>query len=476
MSETFSKGVDALTEVFNSQKHTSSLWKSQPLRTRKARLVKIKDWIQNHRADIQEALYADFKKPAAEVDLSEIYVVLSEIRHAMKNLSSWTKPEKVASPSALIGSKSQVQLEPKGVCLIISPWNFPFNLTVGPLISALAAGNTVILKPSELTPNCSNLIDKMITELFDPSEVAVFQGGKELATELLQLSFDHIFFTGSPRVGKVVMRMAADQLTSVTLELGGKSPAIVHKSANLQDAAEKLVWGKFLNCGQTCIAPDYILVDERVEAELIDNICYSIDRFFDPEGEGIQNSNSYARIISDQHFDRLDGLLTDSLKSGAVIEYGGTVDKSDRYFSPTIISNLTNEIKVMQEEIFGPLLPVIPYQHLDEVVETINTRPKPLALYIFTQSTEFKSEVLNRTSSGSVAINDCVIQFMNPNLPFGGINHSGFGKSHGYHGFLAFSNQKSILVQKTGVTSVKPMFPPYTSLTKKAIDFLLRYL
>lgn len=464
------------SDVFRSQKSTSELWRIEPLKARISRLIKIQEWTKNHRKSIQDAIYKDFRKPSAEVDLSEIYLVLSEIKHALKNLRQWAKPKKVESTLALLGTKSYLHYEPKGVCLIISPWNFPFNLTVGPLVSALAAGNTAILKPSELTPNCSEVIARMAAEIFDPSEVAVFNGGKEVAENLLQLPFDHIFFTGSPAVGKIVMQQASRHLTPVTLELGGKSPAVIDRTADLTDAAEKLVWGKFINGGQTCIAPDYLLVEETVEEALLDNLRGLIDQFFDPEGHGIETSSSYARIIGTKHFDRLDSMLTDALEMGAEIECGGIVNKADNYFAPTVLSKVPLTARVMKEEIFGPILPIITYHDISEVIELINSKPKPLALYIFSKSSVFQNKILQETSSGSVAINDCVIQFMNPNLPFGGINHSGFGKSHGHSGFLAFSNQKSVLKQKIGLTSVKPLFPPYTSLTKKAIDFLLKYL
>jgi aldehyde dehydrogenase (NAD+) len=473
-----SRKIDSvvINDIFRSQKSVSALWKTQNISQRKGRLKKIKRWIEDHRIDIQNALYADFKKPSAEVDLSEIYPALSEINHALKNLQKWTNPVKVNATVALLGSKSYIQYEPKGVCLIIAPWNFPFNLTLAPLVSALAAGNTAILKPSELTPNCSKLISELVDQLFDPSEVAVFNGDKEVVKQLLELPFDHIFFTGSPAVGKIVMQNAAQHLTSITLELGGKSPAVVDKTADLADAAEKLVWGKFLNGGQTCIAPDYLLVDEAIEEQLLDHLCTTIDRFFDPEGEGIEASSSFARIINYKHLKHIQSLLAESIQAGAKIEYGGVANESDNYFSPTLLSNVPLDATVMKEEIFGPILPILSYRHADEAIGIINSKPKPLALYIFSKSSNFKDQVLHNTSSGSVAINDCLTQFMNPHLPFGGVNHSGFGKSHGYSGFQAFSNQKSVLVQKTGLTSVKPLFPPYTNLTKRAIDFLLKYL
>ncbi|GJM29701.1 MAG: aldehyde dehydrogenase [Cyclobacteriaceae bacterium] len=465
-----------IPEIFKAQKIRIRQAEVQPIASRIASLARIKRWIEQNRRQIQDAIFKDFGKPPAEVDLSEIYPVLSEIKHAQKSIEQWTRSIRAAAPVALIGTKSRVIYEPKGVCLIISPWNFPFNLTVAPLVSALTAGNRVILKPSELTPNCSSLIEKMVSELFDPDEVAVIPGGKEVAEQLLKLPFDHIFFTGSPKVGKIVMQNAAQNLSSVTLELGGKSPAVVDVSANLEDTAEKLVWGKFLNCGQTCIAPDYVLVEETVEEALLEHMISYVDKFFDPEGEGIDASNSYSRIISSQHLQRLDLLLSEALDEQAFLECGGVVDYQQMYFAPTIVSKVGLDTRLMQEEIFGPILPVICYSKLSEVIEQINQRPKPLALYVFSESKTFVDRVIKETSSGSMAINDCIIQFMNPNLPFGGVNNSGFGKSHGFRGFQAFSNEKSIITQKTGMTSVKPLYPPYTGLTQKAIDLLLKYL
>lgn len=476
MASTSSMQADKAGIVFEAQRSNWGILKAQPVKKRIERLIKIRDWIHKNRERIQQALYDDFGKPATETDLSEIYVVLSEIKHTLKHIRSWVRPQKVDSTVAMLGSKSYVYHEPLGVCLIISPWNFPFNLTVGPLVSALAAGNSAILKPSELTPNCSELISEMVAELFEAHEVAVFTGDKEMSVRLLNLPFDHIFFTGSPRVGKIVMEYAARNLTSVTLELGGKSPVVVDSSADLEDAAEKIIWGKFINCGQTCIAPDYLMVDESVEERLLDHLGRLIEKYYNPNGEGIEASESYARLVGSDSFNRLSSLLSEALGMGAELEYGGTMNPEERFMAPTIISNVKPEARIMQEEIFGPILPVISYRNVSEAVTFINDRPKPLALYVFSGSDAFNKKLLNATSSGSAALNDCVIQFMNPNLPFGGVNYSGFGKSHGYSGFQAFSNQKSVVKQKTGLTSVKPLYPPYTNLTKKAVDFLLKYL
>ncbi|MGI9544914.1 MAG: aldehyde dehydrogenase family protein [Cyclobacteriaceae bacterium] len=467
--------TSTITPIFKQQKKMSIALRNEDIDDRKQRLKKIKKWVLDHRTDIQKAVYQDFKKPPEEVDLSEIYAVLTEVRHAIKHLHNWMKPKKVEAPLSLLGTKSRVVYEPKGVCLIIAPWNFPFNLAIGPLISALAAGNTVMLKPSELTPHTSQLIEDMINELFEPAEVAVFQGGKEIAQSLLALPFDHIFFTGSPQVGKIVMKAAAEHLTSVTLELGGKSPVIVDETANIPDAAEKIIWGKLLNKGQTCIAPDYVLVHQEVKESLIDEMKVYIDKLFDDEGKGIKESSQYARIINEQHFNRIHELIDQAVDLGAEIELGGETDIEECFIHPTLLRNVPKEATIMEEEIFGPVLPLVKFRDLTEAISYINSKPKPLALYIFSQTRSNQENIIKQTSSGTVAINDNILQFMHPELPFGGVNNSGIGKSHGHFGFLAFSNEKAVLKQKIGLTSVKPIYPPYNSIAKNAIELLLKY-
>lgn len=467
--------TSTIASIFKQQKKISIAWRNDSVADRKERLKKVKNWVLGHRTQIQNAIYKDFKKPAEEVDLSEIYVVLTEVRHAIKHLHNWMKPKKVEAPISLLGTKSKVVYEPKGVCLIIAPWNFPFNLAIGPLISALAAGNPVMLKPSELTPHTSQLLKDMVKELFQPSEVSVFQGGKEIAQSLLKLPFDHIFFTGSPQVGKIVMKAAADHLTSVTLELGGKSPVIVDETANISDAAEKIVWGKLLNKGQTCIAPDYVLVHEEVEESLIEQIKIFIERLFDDTGIGIKESPQYARIINEHHFNRINNLISQAVDLGAEVAYGGDTDLKEGFIQPTVLCNVPKKAAILEEEIFGPVLPIVAFRKLAKAIDQINSKPKPLALYIFSRSKRNQEDILHRTSSGSVAINDNILQFMHPELPFGGVNNSGIGKSHGHYGFLAFSNEKAVLKQKIGLTSVKPVYPPYNSIARSTIELLLKY-
>lgn len=442
---------------------------------RRKRLKKLLQWIMKNRDRIKAAVYKDFQKPGVEVDVTEIYPVTGEIKQALTHLDQWMRPTKVDATITYLGTRSEIRYEPKGVCLIISPWNFPFNLSVGPLVSCLAAGNAALLKPSEDTPNTSKLIAEMVDEVFE-GEVMVMQGGKELATEILAMPFDHIFFTGSPGVGKIVMKAAAENLTSVTLELGGKSPCVVHKSANIKDTAKRIAFGKFLNNGQTCIAPDYILVEEGIKNKLITELKSQVNKLFGEEGQISEKASSYGRVINERHFDRLNDLIQDAIEKGGKLELSGEIRKAPRFFHPVIISDVPLNARVMMEEIFGPILPVVTYKEESEVIKVINSKPKPLALYFFGSDKKFREAVLQQTSAGSVCINDCVLQFTHPNLPFGGVNNSGIGKSHGYYGFLAFSNEKPVLKQKRGFALSYFFYPPFTNRMKALIEPILRWL
>lgn len=440
-----------------------------------AKLKKIRSWIKAHQSDIRSALWQDFNKPAPETDLNEIFPVTSEINHAIKNLKSWMSPKKVSTPLPMIGTSAYIHFEPKGRSLIISPWNFPFNLTIGPLVSAIAAGCTAIIKPSEYSPKTSELIAQMIKELFDEDEITVCLGEVEISSELLQLPFDHIFFTGSPAVGKIVMKAAAQHLSSVTLELGGKSPVIIDSSADLKDAAQKIIWGKFVNCGQTCIAPDYIVVHEDKKEEFILQATVQLQTYYDPTFKGIDKSPDYARIINQKHFERLEGMLMDATDKGAKIVFGGKTDSSSRYFEPTLLADVNPQMSVLQEEIFGPILPILTFKTLQEAIDLINSHPKPLALYYFGESPTHSKKVLEETSSGNMVINDCVLHFLHNELPFGGVNNSGIGKAHGYHGFLAFSNEKGVLKQRVGYNNVTLLRPPYGIKAKQIISSLIKW-
>lgn len=462
-------------EVFDSQLKTSLNWRTSTLEERSDRLKRLRSWIKEHQTEIRKALWLDFKKPETEVDLSEIFPVTSEINMAIKNLGSWMKPKSVSTPIPMLGTNGKIYFEPKGRALILAPWNFPFNLTIGPLVSALAAGCPTIIKPSEMSPHTSELISKMINELFDPAEVAVFTGDVEVATSLLELPFDHIFFTGSPTVGKIVMKAASKHLCSVTLELGGKSPVIIDQEADLDDAAAKIIWAKFVNCGQTCIAPDYILLPEEIQQEFLMRAKVYLQKFYDPMYKGIEKSPDYARIINSRQFERLKTYIQDALGKGAKLEFGGKLDDSDQYIEPTLISQITDEMVIYKEEIFGPILPVITYSDLDEAISIINSKPKPLALYFFGSDSKNSKKVLKETSSGNVVINDCVLHFLHNELPFGGVNNSGIGKSHGYHGFLAFSNEKGVLKQRVGFNNVSLLRPPYGIKAQQIIASLIKW-
>ncbi|PZX49942.1 aldehyde dehydrogenase family protein [Algoriphagus chordae] len=461
--------------VFHSQLPTSLSWRTSTADERIGRLKKIRNWIKEHQQDIRDAIKNDFGKPEPETDLSEIYPVTAEINHSIKLLKKWMRPISVSTPLPMLGTSAKIYLEPKGRSLIISPWNYPFNLTIGPLISALSAGCTAIIKPSELTPHTSELISKMISELFPPTEVSVALGEVTVSQALLQLPFDHIFFTGSPAVGKIVMKAAAEHLSSVTLELGGKSPVIVNQDADCKDAAEKLIWGKFVNCGQTCIAPDYLLVHNSQLDNLISELKVALQKMYDPDFKGIETSPDMARIVNDKHFDRLRNSIEEAVTKGAKIAFGGKFDHQTRYIEPTILTHVSDEMQVMQEEIFGPILPIVPFSNLDEAIAYVNSKPKPLALYYFGGSTEQSSKALQETSSGNAVINDCVIHYIHTELPFGGVNNSGIGKAHGYHGFMAFSNEKGVLKQRVGLNNVTLLRPPYGIRAKQIIASLIKW-
>lgn len=470
-----SPGPTQLEEIFQRQRAKSIAIRKEPISTRKKRIKEFGKFVLANRQRIGEAVRADLKKPLAEIDLSEVYPVVGEVRNVLKNLDDWSRPEVIETPLTYLGTRSEIIYEPKGVCLIIAPWNFPFNLSFGPLISCLAAGNTAIIKPSEHTPHTAQLIAELVKEFFEPELVCVVNGAIDITSQLLKLPFDHIFFTGSTAVGKIVMRAAAENLCSVTLELGGKSPTIIDRTANLEDAARRIAFGKFLNNGQTCIAPDYILIEKSVKEEFIEHLKTQVIKMFG-NGEMINtHSSDYARIINHKNFNRVDGLIQDAIQQGAKIEMSGATLEQERFMHPVVLSNVLPGAKIMEEEIFGPVLPVVTWENPTEVIQYINEKPKPLALYIFSARTDFQNQVLRETSSGSACINDCVLQFTHPNLPFGGVNASGIGKSHGKYGFISFSNEKPVVKQRNGFTSSYLLHPPYTERVKQIIDMMVKW-
>ena len=473
MTEIKSYPNNSYWELFTKQKANTLLIGNTTYRQRIKKLDTLKNAVENtYREKIKQALYDDFKKPFTETDLTEIYPVVGEIKFAKSNLKSWMKRQKVETPLALIGSSSWYKYEPKGVCLIISPWNFPLNLTFGPLVSAIAAGNTVILKPSEMTPNIAGVMAEIINDLFDDNEVALIEGEVEVSQELLKLPFNHIFFTGSPNVGKIVMKAAAEHLTSVTLELGGKSPTIIDKTANLKTAAKKIAWGKFMNSGQTCIAPDYLLIHESIKNDFIKEFKIQLKAFFTDDAS---SSDSISRVVNKKHFNRLINHLEDAKSNNAKVEIGGKNNSEDNFIEPTVVSNLSEKASLLKEEIFGPILPIKTYKSTQEAVDYINSKEKPLALYIYSKSKKNTNFIISNTRAGSTCINNNVIQYSNHNLPFGGSNNSGIGKSHGIFGFQEFSNMRSVMKQHTK-GSIELLFPPYNNFKKKLANFTIKWL
>jgi aldehyde dehydrogenase (NAD+) len=461
--------------IFDAQKAKSLALRTAPINERKVRLKALKNWIINNKDKIRAAVHSDLKKPDTDIDITEIYMVTSEINHALKNLNKWSRAKYVSPGMTYLGTSARVKPEPKGTCLIIAPWNFPFNLLCNPLVSCIAAGNTAILKPSEHTPATSALVKEMMTELFDAEVVTVIEGAVSETTDLLSLPFDHIFFTGSTQVGKIVMAAAAKNLSSITLELGGKSPVIIDETAQADDAARKIVWGRYSNNGQTCIAPDYIFIHQKVKDRFLASAKKYVLQLFDNDNVGMKNSEGYSRIIHEKHAERLVGLLDEATSHGAKIEFGGEHDTKEKFISPTLLSNIDVTDRIWKEEIFGPIMPMKEYENIDEVIDHINQNDKPLALYLFTRNAKLKKKIATNTSSGSLVINDVVVQYGHPNLPFGGVNHSGMGKSHGRYGFMTFSNEKPILKQRIGLTNALVFYPPFNGIQKWIVSFLIKY-
>jgi aldehyde dehydrogenase (NAD+) len=462
-----------IIRIYNLQRASELRVASATVKERKEKLRRILKATMAYRTAIQEALYKDFRKHPMEVDIAEIYKVTSEIKHTMAHLSKWMKPKRVSTPLSQLGTSSYIHYEPKGVVLIISPWNFPFNLTFGPLISAVAAGNCVILKPSEHTPHTSALMKKMIQELFDESEVALIEGDVSVSTELLKLPFNHIFFTGAPEIGKVVMKAAAEHLASVTLELGGKSPTIVDETADLKKAAERIAMGKWLNNGQICIAPDYVLVQKSVAQKFLELLKSTLNTCY---GEDARTSESYNRMVNHRHFQRVEGYLNDALAKGATLEYGGQADGSQDYISPTIISNVPEHADLWEKEIFGPIMPFFTYGDLQEAIDMINAKERPLALYIYSRNKANIDRVITQTRAGGTCINHTGLHFFNNSLPFGGVNNSGIGKGNGFFGFESFSNPRAILKQWAPINGLDGMGPPYNASKQKLIDMTIKWL
>ena len=445
-----------------------------------ARIVKLRrlhDRLLLYRNEIKAAMLSDFGKSSTEVDITEIGVVNSEIRHAIRHLRSWMTPKRASTPLFLIGTASKTYYQPKGVCLIISPWNFPLNLSFAPLVSAIAAGNCAIIKPSEFTPHIVAVMQKIVAECFPPEEVTIIEGDALTAQELITLPFHHIFFTGSPAVGKIVMHGAATNLASVTLELGGKSPVVVDESADLDHAAAKIIWIKCMNAGQICISPDYVLVQESVHDQLVKHLKLKIKKFYGDTIEARRQSPDYCRIVNTRHHARLKALLDDAVTQGANIQIGGTDVVADRFIDPTILTQIPDNAKIWEEEIFGPILALRPYKTLDDAITYINAKPRPLAFYIFSKRKKNIEKLLAETRTGGGTVNDCGVHFYQPNLPFGGVNNSGIGQCHGEAGFLEFSNQSGITYQNQIFPHTNLFLPPYgkSRLVKWMLEAVVKW-
>ncbi len=439
---------------------------------RKRMLKKLLDKIIQEEKAIEQALYLDFHKSSMETDITEILAVQFEIRHILKKLNSWMKDKSAGWSWMFANISAYLHYEPKGNTLIITPWNYPFQLPMVHLASSLAAGNTAIVKLSEFSPHINQVIRRIIQELFPEQHVAIVEGGVEETTHLLNLRFDHIHFTGSPKVGKIVMEAASKHLTDITLELGGKSPAVIDKNVNIRSVVKNLIWAKFVNAGQTCIAPDYVLANKKIKAEL-ESIFK--EEMLEAFGANPQHSPDYARIINDGQFNRLVKQLDEAKVLGAQLIVGGKVDEKERYISPTVITQVANSNKLMQEEIFGPILPIVYYNQIDEAINYINSKEKPLALYVFSNDSIFNKHIIRHTSAGSTCINDAMIQILHPNLPFGGVNHSGIGQSMGWYGFKSFSHERAIA--KSNFFPMSSLFWfPYTEKTNKILKTIKRFL
>lgn len=465
--------LEKIDQVYADQRDSVLTKKETTYSQRINQLNKLYNYLKDktNESSLQDAIYADFSKPKAEVIFTEYIQVLSHIKYIKKHLKSWMRPKKISNSLAMTGLNCYVQHQSKGHVLIIAPWNYPFFLSITPLLYAIAAGCRIVLKPSEFTAHTSLFIEKMIEEIYDEREVCVVQGAVKETTHLLEHEWNHIFFTGSSKVGKIVMNAASNYLASVTLELGGKSPCIIDESADLKKIANRLIWGKMVNAGQTCVAPDYVLISERIKEEFIQECIKNITHKF---GDNPKESASFCRVVSQRHTDRLRGLLEDATSKGARVRCGGEIILEEKYVSPTLIDHIQDDMKIMQEEIFGPILPIIGYSNLDEAIKKIQQQARPLSLYIGSEDKNTIRKITHETNSGGVVVNEFLLGAGFPEVPFGGINNSGIGKSYGKHGFIEFTNEKAVI--KRSFFNLDYTYPPYTTKVYKRLDWFKRLL
>lgn len=459
-----------IRRVFDSQRPVALRLRETTAAERLAKLERLRAAILAQRTALIEAVAADLGRPSAETELAELLPLLGDLADYRRRLARWLRPRRVRPTVPTFGTRAWVQREPRGRTLIQSPWNYPMVLTLGPLVPAVACGNTVIVKTSELAPHSSRVLASIIRDVFDESEVAVFEGDASVGRALLELPFDHIFFTGSPAVGQLVMAAAAKHLASITLELGGKSPVIIDASANVARAVDTIAWAKCLNAGQTCIAPDHLYVHVAVYEQVVERFRRRLSSWY---GADAAHAPDLARIVNARHAQRLAALLDDARARGAAVLHGGDVDLERRFIAPTLLGDIPDSARIMQEEIFGPVLPIIVYHSEDEVIGRINAAPKPLALYIWTRRRELARRLIRRTSAGGTCINQVALQFLHHNLPFGGVNHSGIGSYHGEWGVRAFSHERAVLEAKLQLSSA--FFPPYGARVRRMLALLMRW-
>lgn len=449
--------VENLRTTFNKGRTHSFAWRDR-------QLAGLHRMLREQEASILQALNTDVGKPELEGFMSEVAYCLGEVELARSKLKSWMKPERVSSPMVLQPGSSYIHKDPLGVVLIISPWNYPLGLLIAPLIGALAAGNCAVIKPSEVAAATSALVAELLPRYVDTEAVRVVEGAVEETTALLEQRFDHIFYTGNGRVGRLVMAAAAQHLTPVTLELGGKSPCIVDADVDLEVTLQRICWGKFANAGQTCVAPDYILAHRKIHDRLLEGLRRTVIDFY---GDDPQKSSDFGRVVNERHHRRLMALMD----SGEPV-VGGQADEADRFIAPTVLKNVQPDSPAMADEIFGPILPVLTVESIQEAIEFVNARPKPLALYIFSNNKGVQDRVLTRTSSGGATVNHCWMHLANPALPFGGVGESGMGAYHGKASFDVFTHRKSVL-RKSTYFDVKLTYPPFTADKKKWLRRLL---
>lgn len=454
-----------IESIVASQREFFASGKTFDIAFRKQALKSLRDSILRHEKELLDAIQADLGKSSTEAYMCEVGLTLSTIRYTLKHINQWARTRRMPTPLTNFHSRSMIVQEPYGVVLVMSPWNYPVLLSLEPLIGAIAAGNTVVLKPSAYSANTSNIIAQVIEETFDSAYVSVIKGGREANQSLLEEKFDYIFFTGGVNVGKLVMQKASAHLTPITLELGGKSPCIVERSADLQIAARRIVFGKFLNCGQTCIAPDYILVEKTIHDEFVKHLIKELTLMY---GEDILTNPNYGKIINRKHYDRLLGLITQQK-----IVFGGKHDEETLRIEPTILDHVTGDDAVMQEEIFGPLLPILSVSDMNEAYHFVQSRPHPLALYLFTNNAGVEKRFLTQVPFGGGCINDTIIHIATKNLPFGGIGNSGMGRYHGKYTFDTFSHEKSVVKKYTWL-DLHMRYQPYTRWKEKLIRFFLK--